>query len=81
MTESAVGAVISSTIELESPTRELPAEGRRLCVNPVRAADADRVAMLFCAGDDGRQRPVETSQDQFPCVLHLKRERRVHDIG
>ena len=39
-------------VELEGPAGELPAEGRRLRVDAVRTADADRVAVLLGAPDD-----------------------------
>ena len=38
-----------AAVELERPAGELPAERRRLGVDPVRAADADRPAVLFGA--------------------------------
>src|SRR4051794_26906950 len=49
--DTAAGAV-----ELERPTGELPAERGRLGVDAVRAADADRPAMLLGERDDGRER-------------------------
>src|SRR5262249_30081699 len=68
-------------VELEGPAGELPAEGRRLSMDAVRAADADRVAMLFGPPDDRVEGAVETCEEQLPGVLDLQRERSVDDVG
>ncbi len=46
-------------VELERPAGELPAERRRLGVDAVRAADADRAPVLLGAADDRVERPVD----------------------
>ena len=51
-------------VELERPAGELPAEGRRLGVDPVRAADADRVPVLLRTPHDGLERAVELGEDR-----------------
>ena len=48
-------------VELERPACELPAEGHRLGVNPVRAADADSPPVLLRAPDDGRECAVDAA--------------------
>src|SRR6478672_9406991 len=70
-----------SAIELERPAGELPAEGRRLGVDSVRAADAHGAPVLFGPPDDGGERTVDPTQHELAGVAHLQRERRVDDVG
>src|SRR6266540_4552971 len=49
-------------------------------MDAVRAADADRVAVLLGAGDDGGERPLDAVEDQPAGVLDLERERGVDDV-
>ena len=67
-------------VELERPAGELPAERRRLGVDAVRAADADRAAVLLGAPHDRVDRRVEPARISFAGVLDLQRERRVDDV-
>ncbi len=67
-------------IELERPHRELQTERRRLGMDAVRAADAQRELVLLRARDDGRERTIESLQQEQAGLLHLQRERRVHDV-
>ena len=54
-------------VELERPAGELPAEGRRLRVDPVRAADADRVPVLLRPATTASKRALEAGEDEpFP---------------
>ena len=53
-------------VELERPHRELQTERRRLGVDAVRAADAEREPVLLRARDDGRERAVEPSSNSAP---------------
>ena len=68
-------------VELEGPACELPAERRRLGVNPVGAADADRAAVLLGLLHDRVDRAIQPGEDQLPGVLDLEREGRVDDVG
>ena len=56
-------------IERERPAGELEPERRRLGVNPVRAAHAERLAVLLRAGDDDVERAVDPGEDERPCLL------------
>src|SRR5439155_9599502 len=67
-------------IELERPPGKLPPEGRWLGVDPVRAADADRVPVLLRAGDYDRQRAFDPVSDEPSRVLDLQRQRRVDHV-
>ena len=57
---------LAVAVELERPARELRAEGDRLGVDAVRAADHRRRAVLLGAAHDGRERPVEPSTSSAP---------------
>ena len=78
---SACARRVAVAVELEGPAGELPAERRRLGVDPVRAADADRVTMLLGARDDQPERAVDPGEDEPARILDLQRERRVDDVG
>ena len=67
-------------VELERPAGELPAERRRLGVNPVRAADADRVPVLLRPPHDRVERALELGHDERARLADLQRERRVDDV-
>src|SRR5207237_9048278 len=67
-------------IELVGPARELPAEGRWLCVNAVRSADADGVPMLFGTRGHECRRALDSLDDEPARVLDLERQRRVDDV-
>ena len=62
---SARASRVAVAVELERPAGELPAERRRLGVDAVRAADADRAAVLLGAAHDGVERAVEPGEDQL----------------
>ena len=67
-------------VELERPDRELQPERRRLGVDAVRAADAERQPVLLRARDDRRERAVEAVEQQRSGLLDLERERGVDDV-
>src|SRR5215211_144816 len=71
----------SRPVEFERPPRELPAERRRLGVDPVGAPDTDRVAVLLGPPDHRRRYAVDLAEEEHAGVTQLKRERRVHDVG
>ena len=52
----------AGAVELERPARELPAERRRLGVDAVRAADADRLPVLLGAPDDCAESRVDAAR-------------------
>ena len=60
-------------VEREGPAGELQPERRRLGVDAVRAAHAERLAMLLRAGDDGAERAIEPVEHERPGVLHGER--------
>jgi hypothetical protein len=61
----------ASTVELERPHRELQSERRRLGVDAVRAADAQRELVLLRARGHGRKRSVEPVAQQHSRFLNL----------
>jgi hypothetical protein len=67
-------------VELERPSRELPAERRRLRMDAVRAPDADRVAVLVGATDHDRKRAVDPVAHQRSGIADLQRERGVEHV-
>ena len=71
---------VACAVELERPAGELPAEGRRLGVDPVRAADADRVAVLLREPNDRGERGFDPMDDQTACVADLQSERGVDHV-
>ena len=75
------GESCAVAVESSRPARELPAERRRLGVDAVRAPDADRVAVLLGAANDGVERAVELDEQELAGVLNLERQRRVDDVG
>ena len=78
---SARSSRVAGAVELERPAGELPAERRRLGVDAVRAADADRAR-----GAPRRARRRRASARSMPGeqqragVADLQRERRVDDV-
>jgi len=66
---------------LDVPHGHLQAEGRRLGVHAVGAADLQRLAVLLGPGRDDGERAVESVEDQRARLAHLQRERRIHDVG
>src|SRR5438445_2709070 len=68
-------------VELESPAGELPAEGDRLCVDTVRASDADGVPVLIGPSDHSRERAVDALADEAARVLNLEGKGGVDDVG
>ena len=68
-------------IELERPAGELPAERRRLGVDPVRASDADRPPVLESAADHRRDRPLDSGDQECSTVADLEGQRRVEHVG
>ena len=72
---------VARPVELERPPGELPAERRRLGMDPVRAADADRVTVLLREPDDRSECGVDALDDQPAGVLNLQGERGVDDVG
>src|SRR5581483_5961734 len=67
-------------IKLERPPRELPAERRRLGVDAVGPADANRVPVLFGPLNHGRNRAVEPLEEELAAVLDLQRKSSVDDV-
>ena len=55
---------LAVALERECPAGELEPERRRLGVDAVRPADAERLAVLLGAGDDGREARVETLEQR-----------------
>ena len=72
---------LAAAVELERPAGELQPEGRRLGVDAVRAADAERLPVLLGPGDDRCQRPLDALEQERARVAQLQRERRVDDVG
>ena len=68
-------------IELEREDGELVPEGGRLRVYAVRAADADRVAMLEGAAFRGGEEPLELGKQDVARRPELERKPGVHDVG
>ncbi len=68
-------------LERERPAGELEAERRRFGVDAVCPADRDRAAMLLGPRGDGRERPLDSFQDQRTRVAELQRQRGVEHIG
>ena len=68
-------------IELEREDGELVPEGGRLRVYAVRAADADRVAMLEGAAFRGGEEPLEIGKQDVARRPELERKPGVHDVG
>ena len=68
-------------VELEGPDRELQAEGRRLGVDAVRAADRERQAVLVRPLHHRGEGPVDPIHDQLARSAKLERERRVDHVG
>src|SRR6266511_5495063 len=60
-------------VELERPDGKLQAEGRRLRVDAVCAADGQRQLVFFCARDDGREYTLEPFEQQRSRLLDLQR--------
>ena len=60
---------------------ELPAERRRLGVDPVRPADADRVPVLLARGARPRRARARLRRGAAARLADLERERRVDDVG
>ena len=67
-------------LERERPSRELQPERRRLGVDPVRPAHAERLAMGLGLLDDGTERALQPLEQQRPGFLDRDRQRRVQDI-
>ena len=67
-------------IELEGPDGELEAEAGRLGMDAVGAADANGAPVLAGKRHDGRERSLESLQDQLAGSPDLQRQRRVDDI-
>ena len=70
----------ASAVELEGPARQLPAEGDRLGVDAVRAADHHRRSVLFRAPDDRGEGAVDPLEDERAGILDLQREACVDDV-
>ena len=68
-------------VELEGPAEELQTERGRLGVNAVRAADRERVTVLFGACDDGVGRTRDPVPDERARALDRQGERGVENIG
>ncbi len=66
--------------ELIVPERQLEAEGHRLGVYAVGAADHRRVAVLVGAGGDGRPQLADQPQDHIHRLHHLQGLRGVDDV-
>ena len=69
---SAARSCVRSPIELERPAGELEAEGRRLRVDAVGAADAERVPVLAGARHDGREGALDAVQHELAGGLELE---------
>src|SRR5437763_8860343 len=67
-------------IELEGPPGELPAEGRRLGVDAVRAADAERRPVLLAPTRDRVDRAVDPLEHERAGTADLERQTGVDDI-
>jgi hypothetical protein len=67
-------------VEGEGPARELQTEGRRLCVDAVRAADRQGLTVLLSACHDGREGPVDPGENQRPGLADLERESGVEHV-
>ena len=68
------------TLEGEGPAGELEAEGRRLRVDAVGAADRQGLAMLLGTRDNGGEATVDPGEDQRSGVADLERERSIEDV-
>ena len=66
---------------LEREAGELQAEGGRLGVHAVRAADAERALELARPGDQRRGQRVRAGHDLAPGLAQLQRERGVEHVG
>ena len=75
-----VEEAFSVTVERERPPHELEPERRRLRVNAVRASHAQRLPVLFGAGRDGVERPIESLEHDCARILYGERERRVEHV-
>ena len=67
-------------VDLRVPQRQLQAEGHRLGVDAMRAADHRRAAVLERAIAHGRRQRVEILQDDVAGLAHLERLRGVDDV-
>ena len=72
---------LSGAVELEGPDGELEAEGRRLGVHAVRAADHQRVAVLLRPSEDGVEGALDPGENQPARLADLQSERGVDDVG
>ena len=66
--------------DLERPAGELEAEGRRLGVDSVGAADREGVGLLLGPPDDDREGSVDPLEEQAAGLLHRERECGVDDV-
>ena len=71
----------SVAVESERPPGELQPECRRLGMDAVRAAHAERVPMLLGPVDDGAKRAIEPFENEGPGVLDGEGEGRVEHVG
>jgi hypothetical protein len=67
-------------VELESPSHELEAEGRRLRVDAVRPAHHQRHAVLLGPLDDNFEGAIDAGEDQLAGLLNLQREGGVENV-
>ena len=72
---------VSVAVESERPPGELQPECRRLGMDAVRAAHAERVPMLLGPVDDGAKRAIEPFENERPGVLDGEGEGRVEHVG
>ena len=68
-------------LERERPSNELQPEGRRLGVDTVRPAHAERLAMGFGLLDDGLERALEPVDQQCAGLLDRDRELRFRHVS
>ena len=71
---------VAVAVELERPDGELEAEGRRLRVHAVRAADLERLAVLLRQRHDRREGALDPGEDQRAGVADLERQGGVDDV-
>ena len=76
-----VGQTSAVASGLVNPAGQLEAEGGRLAVDPVRAADAERVLVLDGPLRDRRFEPLEIILDDPRGVANLERRSSVPDVG
>ena len=60
------GEPLPVAVEGERPARELEPERRRLGMDPVGAAHAERLAVLFGTRDDGDEGPIDALEQRAP---------------